>query len=93
MARLWIVTYDVADPRRLRRVAQALEETGERVQESVFEVWADRDRMRRLRQRIRPLMDLAQDSLRCYPLCGSCVVRVRWQGPGESPGGASYWVV
>ena len=93
MARLWIVTYDITEARRLRRVAQMLEEEGERVQESVFEVWADRDHMRSLRQRLRPLMDLSQDSLRCYPLCGGCLGRVRWQGPGDTPGGASYWVV
>ncbi len=93
LARLWIVTYDIADPKRLRRVAQLLEEEGERVQDSVFEIWAGRDSMRRLRQRARPLMKLDEDSLRCYPLCGGCVARVRWQGPGDSPGGAQYWVV
>lgn len=93
MARLWIITYDIADPRRLHRVAAVLEEVGERVQESVFEVWADRDRMRRLRQRVQLLMNPTEDSLRCYPVCGACVLRVRWQGPGDSPGGISYWVV
>jgi CRISPR-associated protein Cas2 len=93
MARLWIVTYDIADPQRLRRIAQALEDEGERVQQSVFEIWANRDRIRRLRQRLRPLLDLNEDSLRWYPLCGACVTRVRWQGPGGQPGGANYWVV
>ena len=93
MARLWIITYDIRQPRRLRAVAEALEAVGERVQESVFECWADRHRIDAIRRDVAMLIDPEEDSLRLYPLCGSCIGRMRWQGEGDGPGGASYWIV
>lgn len=93
MARLWIVTYDIADPKRLHRVATELERQGTRVQKSVFELWCSRDALRTLRRQLQALTDPGEDSIRYYPLCGSCVTKVRWQGSGDSPGGALYWVV
>ena len=93
MARLWIITYDIRHPKRLRAVAEALEAVAERVQESVFECWADRHRVAVIRQELAALIEPTEDSVRFYPLCGSCIGRMRWQGEGFGPGGASYWVV
>ena len=36
-----IVTYDIADPRRLNRVAKVIKDYGTRVQKSKFEVAVD----------------------------------------------------
>lgn len=95
MARLWIITYDIADERRLRRVSKWLEQQAQavRVQYSVFEVLADRYRLQLLRKQLAQWIDPAEDSVRYYPLCGSCIGRVRWQGMGNSAGAATYWVV
>ena len=93
MARLWIVSYDIADPIRLRHVAEVLEACGERVQESVFECWLDRWRLHQLRAEINRLINPSEDGVRYYPLCGGCVTRMRWHGSGDAPGGATYWVV
>ncbi|MCY3920063.1 MAG: CRISPR-associated endonuclease Cas2 [Chloroflexi bacterium] len=68
-----LIAYDVANDdaagrRRLRRVAQACEAYGQRVQKSVFEcVLSDAD-MEMLVARLRAEMDEAVDSIRIYRL-------------------------
>lgn len=93
MARLWIITYDIADPRRLRQVADCLAPHGERVQWSAFEIWLDRHRAATLKAELQTLIDPEADSIRLYPLCGRCINRVRWQGEGSTPGDHTYWIV
>ncbi len=68
-----LVTYDVATDdaagrRRLRRVAQACESYGQRVQKSVFEcVLSDVD-LEMLTARLRDEMNETTDSIRIYRL-------------------------
>ena len=66
-----LVTYDVATDspegrRRLRRIARACEDVGQRVQFSVFECEMDPARWTALRARLIDLMDPSEDSLRFY---------------------------
>lgn len=68
-----LVTYDVSTmdaqgPRRLRRVAKACRDYGQRVQFSVFEIEVDPAAWVMLRQRLIDLIDPATDSLRFYLL-------------------------
>ncbi|MBF7054564.1 CRISPR-associated endonuclease Cas2 [Halomonas sp. KAO] len=66
-----LVSYDVSTtseggPRRLRRVAKACRDFGQRVQYSVFEIEVDPDQWARLRQQLCDLIDEEVDSLRFY---------------------------
>jgi CRISPR-associated protein Cas2 len=66
-----LVTYDVSTvekegARRLRRVAQACEDYGQRVQKSVFECRIEPKHWVLLRGRLLDEIDPAQDSLRFY---------------------------
>jgi len=68
---LVVVSYDVstvepAGRRRLRRVAKACEDFGQRVQNSVFECVVDPEQWARLRLRLMDLIDEEEDSLRFY---------------------------
>jgi CRISPR-associated protein Cas2 len=70
---LMLVTYDVntASPegrRRLRRVARACQDHGQRVQLSVFECEVDPAQWAALRARLTREIDPAHDSLRFYRL-------------------------
>lgn len=70
---LMLVTYDVstvtaAGRRRLRRVARACLDFGQRVQNSVFECEVDPAQWVALRARLLGEVDLAADSLRFYRL-------------------------
>jgi CRISPR-associated protein Cas2 len=70
---LMLVTYDVntedaAGRRRLRRVARACLDWGQRVQYSVFECEVDPAQWTALRARLLAETDLSRDSLRFYRL-------------------------
>lgn len=68
-----LITYDVnteteAGKKRLRKVAKACQNYGQRVQNSVFECLIDPARMRQLQETLENLMDKDKDSLRFYYL-------------------------
>lgn len=89
-----LITYDVstetkAGRRRLRRVAKACEDRGQRVQKSVFECLVEPDRWRKLRNRLIEEIDEEEDSLRFYFLGNNWKRRVEHIGarPGYDPEG------
>ncbi len=59
--RRYLVCYDVADPRRLRRIAQTCEGWGVRFQDSVFECLLDGLGFQRLRGRLDEIINHGQD--------------------------------
>lgn len=68
-----LIAYDVATStpsgtRRLRRVARACGDYGQRVQKSVFECRLGAAHWSELRQRLLDETDLRQDSIRVYHL-------------------------
>ncbi len=70
---LLLITYDVNTEtpegrRRLRRVAKACVDCGQRVQNSVFECVVDEAQRRALCHRLEQIIDLERDSLRFYNL-------------------------
>jgi len=68
---LVLISYDVqttspGGARRLRRIARACQDYGQRVQFSVFECEVAPDQWVMLRARLLAEMDMARDSLRFY---------------------------
>ena len=82
---LVLVTYDVdtttpAGQKRLRKVAKACEDYGQRVQNSVFECVVDAAQARALKARLSELINPEKDSLRFYYLGNN------WRGKVEHIG-------
>lgn len=82
---MMLVTYDVntetpAGRRRLRRVAKACENFGQRVQNSVFECLLEPAQWINLRDRLIQEADLELDSLRFYSLGANWKRRVEHVG-------------
>lgn len=82
---LVLVTYDVntespAGRRRLRRIARACQDFGQRVQFSVFECEVDPAQWTRLRARLLAELDVSDDSLRFYMLGAHWKRRVEHHG-------------
>jgi CRISPR-associated protein Cas2 len=80
-----LVSYDVATTeangaRRLRRVARACQDFGQRVQYSVFEVEVDPAQWTRLKSRLMSEIDPERDSLRFYFLGSNWQRRVEHVG-------------
>jgi CRISPR-associated protein Cas2 len=69
---VWVVSYDVADARTRRQLAEALEGLGRRIQHSVFECSLTVVEARFQLGRLAESLDPATDSLRAYPLCACC---------------------
>ena len=90
---LVIVCYDIADPRRLNRVAKTLEAVGVRVQKSVFECGLTPDALPALRLRLRRLIDPSEDHILIAPVCMRCRYQICWQGKLPDASTAPYWIV
>jgi CRISPR-associated protein Cas2 len=89
-----LVTYDVSTQtpqgrRRLRRVARACQDLGQRVQFSVFEIEVDPAQWVALKARLEGLIDPSMDSLRYYHLGANWTRRVEHIGakPAQNLGG------
>jgi CRISPR-associated protein Cas2 len=65
---LYLIAYDIADPRRLSRVHRALKKQGLPVQYSVFTVVMKRKALLRLLEYVEQLIEPAEDDIRCYRL-------------------------
>ncbi len=83
-----LVTYDVAvtaegGVRRLRRVARACKDWGQRVQFSVFECIVDPAQWTMLKNRLMEEMDQEKDSMRFYFLGSNWERRVEHVGANK----------
>jgi CRISPR-associated protein Cas2 len=79
----WIVAYDIPDDRRRQKLANMLENFGDRVQYSVFEVMTDDEEVSVLVKKIDAIIAPGDDSVRLYPLCGACAGKVIVLGVGQ----------
>jgi CRISPR-associated protein Cas2 len=80
-----LVTYDVSttEPggaKRLRRVARACQDFGQRVQFSVFEIEVDPAQWTMLKARLESIIEANHDSLRYYYLGANWTRRVEHVG-------------
>ncbi len=69
--RLWMVCYDIAEPRRLGRVARLCERHGMRIQYSVFAILADRREIETVREELAEVINEEVDDVRFYPVAAN----------------------
>lgn len=67
-AGLYLIAYDIANPKRLSRVHRVLKKQGLPVQYSVFTVVIKRKALLRLMDSISQQIHPAEDDIRCYRL-------------------------
>ena len=79
----YFISYDIANSKRLQRVAKILENFGIRIQYSFFECEMEKPVFEILRSRLLEEMDLAEDSLRIYPICNDCIKLTGCLGNGN----------
>ncbi|HQJ72871.1 MAG TPA: CRISPR-associated endonuclease Cas2 [Spirochaetota bacterium] len=78
----YLVCYDIADPRRLRKTAKTLEKSGIRVQYSFFELDVSADRLETLLGDLKKVIKPSEDKLFVYPICAECKKRAVIDGTG-----------
>ncbi len=77
-----LITYDITDPKRLRKTHKFLKEFGLNTQKSVFECDIDELALKQIRSFIRTNLDLSNDSVRLYKICSRCMQKVTLSGLG-----------
>jgi len=77
-----IVAYDIADERRLARIAKIICDYGVRVQKSIFEVTVDPGIFEEMKARVDDVIVPEEDGVKYFPLCGRCAETVEIIGQG-----------
>ncbi len=80
---IYLICYDIADRKRLYRVAKFLEQQGLRVQKSFFQCDVDEKRLAHIRREIRKIIDEKKDGFFIYPMCDKCAQNPLTDGTGE----------
>ena len=68
---LYLLAYDIADPKRLGRVGRYMSQHACRVQYSVFAAKLSKSSLSHLLSELKEIIDPKQDDIRAYPLPGS----------------------
>ncbi len=77
-----LITYDITDPKRLRKMHSFLKEYGLNTQKSVFECDIDNYALEVIRNFCREELDLNTDQVRIYRICSNCINKVTISGLG-----------
>ncbi len=88
-----VVTYDIADDDRRRRVSETLENYGTRVQESVFECHLTPAQRTELQERIEGLITAEEDNVRYYRVCQDCLAQSLVVGPVPLTTDPDYYLI
>lgn len=87
--RPWLICYDVADPRRLRRTFKTLRDVALPVQKSVFVAQLTQDELERLLVQLAEHIDPLEDRLQVFILQDPAAPR----SLGQSAANSLAWVV
>ena len=86
----YVVCYDIPNDGRRARIARCLDDYGDRVQYSVFEMLLDRRLFDNLVADLSARIDPAEDRVNIYPVCAACMKKSVFLGlssdevrPGE----------
>ena len=82
---LFVIAYDIADPRRLRKIAKCCELYGGRVEKSVFELELEVSVLQHFLEEVGNLMNLELDSLIVYNVCAACEKNIKILGKTIRP--------
>lgn len=78
--RQWLIAYDIADPRRLRRVHALVARLARQLQYSLYLLDGGEARLDALLEAIRARIDPRRDDVRAYPLSPG----IWWRQYGQS---------
>jgi CRISPR-associated protein Cas2 len=80
---IYLVCYDICEPKRLVKVAKTIEKFGIRVQYSFFQVDAPPNIIERMKNEVLKIMDKTEDRFFIYPLCSRCTRSAVTDGTGK----------
>jgi CRISPR-associated protein Cas2 len=90
---IFLVTYDICEPKRLRKVAKVCEDFGLRRQYSVFFCRLAAVDLVRLKSRLYDVVNLDRDQVLFIPLCARCASAIEAVGKPIEPHNARDVVI
>ena len=78
-----IVAYDIANPKRLNKVAGVLLDYGVRVQKSIFELAINDKVFTEMKARIESVIVREEDGVKYFPVCEKCAGTLEIIGQGQ----------
>jgi CRISPR-associated protein Cas2 len=88
-----LAMYDIADPKRLRRIEKTMKYFGVRVQKSVFECSLKDSLISEMKYAIKQIMNIDEDSFRIYPLLAQSRDKQTIIGKGEIPPFPPHFII
>jgi CRISPR-associated protein Cas2 len=88
-----LLAYDIAHPKRLRKVALACEAYGTRVQHSIFELHLKPGQLAILQYVLIKIIDTEVDKIRYYRICGADFADIAIEGQGQKTQPHRYTIV
>jgi CRISPR-associated protein Cas2 len=92
MKQFVVVSYDISDDKRRRKVMQAMEDYGTRVQYSVFECNLQGTQIAKLKRRLQPYVRPPSDSVRFYYISADDLTRIEVLGGGSVTGEQAFFL-
>ncbi|ADE56270.1 CRISPR-associated endonuclease Cas2 [Aminobacterium colombiense] len=93
MKKWFIISYDIRNEKRLRKVAKLMEGYGQRIQYSVFRLHLNERGLEHLRWKLSKCTT-AEDGLLITELCEKCISRLRMRnGENAWPDEPEKWIV
>ena len=77
-----LAIYDIANPKRLSKVAKIMQDYGVRVQKSKFELDLSPYLFKELKGRMRVVINHKEDGIKYIPLCQKCHPKIEIIGIG-----------
>lgn len=78
--RVWIIAYDISDPKRLGRIYRLMLKRGIPQQRSIFRATISTNEAQKLLAELAALIDSKEDDVRLYPLTAE--PEIIWLGKG-----------
>jgi CRISPR-associated protein Cas2 len=88
-----LLAYDIAHPKRLRKVALACEAYGARVQHSIFELHLKPGQLATLQIALLQIIDKQVDKIRYYRICSADFADIAIEGQGKKTQPHRYTIV
>jgi CRISPR-associated protein Cas2 len=83
--KLWVVSYDISEPKRLRKAASICLNYGARQQHSVYECYLTARRFKEFFLKLCSVLDRDNDSLVAYPIHASHIENIEHFGQATAP--------
>ena len=75
-----LIAYDIANPKRLRKIAKLFLNYGDRLQYSIFEFHINRLQFQKIQKKIEKIVNWKEDRITYIPLCEICNSKIKTQG-------------